>query len=102
MIILGCYLLAAFIVQILIWVCLRDILCLVLYYITLPISVFSIKYTKVVVGILLFIVNMLISTLLCLFTGTGNMIGIANLFSSVFVSFIMVYDYNRLVKYNYD
>lgn len=102
MMILGCYLLAAFIVQILVWFCLRDILCLVLYYITLPISVFSIKYTKVVVGILLFIVNMLISTLLCLFTGTGNMIGIANLFSSVFVSFIMVYDYNRLVKYNYD
>lgn len=102
MMILGCYLLAAFIVQILVWFCLRDILCLVLYYITLPISVFSIKYTKVIVGILLFIVNMLISTLLCLFTGTGNMIGIANLFSSVFVSFIMIYDYNRLVKYNYD
>ena len=27
------------------------------------------------------------------------MIGIANLFSSVFVSFIMVYDYNKRVKY---
>lgn len=100
--ILSCYLLVAFIVQILIWFCLRDILCLVLYYITLPISVFSIKYTKIVVGILLFIVNILISTLLCLFTGTGNMIGVANLFSSVFVSFIMIYDYNRIVKYNYN
>lgn len=102
MMILSCYLLVAFIVQILIWFCLRDILCLVLYYITLPISVFSIKYTKIVVGILLFIVNILISTLLCLFTGTGNMIGVANLFSSVFVSFIMIYDYNRIVKYNYN
>lgn len=100
--ILSCYLLVAFIVQILIWFCLRDILCLILYYITFPISIFSIKYTKVIVGILLFIVNILISTLLCLFTGTGNMIGVANLFSSVFVSFIMVYDYNRIVKYNYN
>jgi hypothetical protein len=99
MLILGCYLLAAFIVQILIWFCLRDLLCLILYFITFPIAYFSIYYCKIVVGILLFIINILISMVLCIFTGTGNMIGIANLFSSVFVSFIMIYDYNRIVKY---
>lgn len=98
MFILGCYFIAAFIVQLLIWFCFREPLCLILYTLTYPISLLSDKYTKITVGILLFIINILISMILSTFTGTGNMIGIANLFSSVFVSFIMINDYNKLVR----
>lgn len=99
MLILSCYFFAAFVVQLLVWICFRDPICIILYTLTYPITWISLKYTKITVGILLFIVNILISFILSAFTGTGNMIGIANLFSSVFVSFIMIYDYNKRVKY---
>lgn len=99
MLILGCYLIATFIVQILIWFCFRDPICIILYTLTYPITFISLKYTRIIVGILLFLVNIFISMILSAFTGTGNMIGIANLFSSVFVSFIMINDYNKRVKY---
>lgn len=86
------------IVQYSIWFCFREPLSIILYCLTYIIRVFSIKYANIAVGILLFAINILISLVISLFTGAGNIIGIANLFSSVFLSFIMFYDYNKLIN----
>lgn len=86
------------IIQYTMWFCFREPICVILYYLTYVIRYFSPKYANITVGILLFGINLLISCVVSLFTGAGNVIGIANLFSSIFLSIIMLFDYNKLTK----
>ena len=98
MVLLFLFILINFIVQYAVWLCFRDAICIILYYLTYIIRAFSVKYSNIAAGILLFSINLLISLVISFFTGAGNVIGIANLFSSIFLSFIMLYDYNKIIN----
>ncbi len=92
------FILINLVVQYLMWLCFRDALCIIIYGLTYVIRLFSEKYANITAGMLLFAINLLISLVISLFTGAGNIIGIANLFSSIFLSLIMLYDYKKRIN----